>query len=170
MTIELNKLKTSEAGIELIKGFEGFREHAYQDQGGIWTIGYGYTKGVKEGDTITEKKATENLKIHTSLTEEFLYKNIMVPLTQYQFDALVCFIYNIGETNFRGSRLHQLLNHSCYEAVPGEMMRWKYYTDPKTKEKLISEGLESRRRLEGLVWLNEHKVYLMGPIKTRTQA
>ena len=51
-------LKTSEAGINLIKRFEGLRKTAYLCPSGIWTIGYGHTKGVRKGDIITEEQAT----------------------------------------------------------------------------------------------------------------
>jgi lysozyme len=55
-------LNISKAGIQLIKDFAGFRESAYKDIGGVWTIGYGTTKGVKEGQKVTEEEA-QNLLI-----------------------------------------------------------------------------------------------------------
>ena len=45
-------MQISEKGTSLIKHFEGCRLEAYQDSVGIWTIGYGTIKGVKEGDKI----------------------------------------------------------------------------------------------------------------------
>ena len=48
-----------EKAVELIKKFEGFKETAYKCPAGVWTIGYGWTHGVKEGDTITMEKASE---------------------------------------------------------------------------------------------------------------
>ena len=49
-------MKISKEGIALIKKFEGIELEAYQDSVGVWTIGYGHTKGVKEGDNISLKK------------------------------------------------------------------------------------------------------------------
>ena len=54
-------MKISQEGISLIKKFEGCELEAYQDAVGIWTIGYGHIKGVKEGMTITKQQAEEML-------------------------------------------------------------------------------------------------------------
>ena len=55
-------MKISKEGIALIKKFEGIELQAYQDSVGVWTIGYGHTKGVKEGDNISLKQAEKCLK------------------------------------------------------------------------------------------------------------
>jgi lysozyme len=53
----MNTFKTSEVGIKLIKNFEGCRLSAYQDSVGVWTIGYGHTKGVHFGQSISQTEA-----------------------------------------------------------------------------------------------------------------
>ena len=55
-------MKISKEGIALIKKFEGIELQAYQDSVGVWTIGYGHTKGVKEGDNISLKQAEAMLE------------------------------------------------------------------------------------------------------------
>src|SRR6056300_140154 len=56
-------MHTSDEGFELIKKFEGCELEAYKCAAGVWTIGYGSTKGVKEGDTMTQEDA-DNLLLH----------------------------------------------------------------------------------------------------------
>ena len=56
------QMRTSEAGINLIKSFEGCRTIAYQDAIGVWTIGYGHTIDVKEGMLITQHQCGVNIK------------------------------------------------------------------------------------------------------------
>ena len=48
--------------IEIIKKYEGCRLTAYKCPAGVYTIGYGHTKGVKKSDKITQEKAEEYLQ------------------------------------------------------------------------------------------------------------
>lgn len=90
-------MKTSKKGIDIIKEFEGCRLKAYKDAVGIPTIGYGHTKGVKMGDTITQAQAEELLKDDLAAYEKKVDKyNDTYHFNQNQFDALVSFAYNIG--------------------------------------------------------------------------
>src|SRR5271165_5063255 len=96
----------SEAGLELTKRFEGLRLKAYQDDGGVWTIGYGHTgKDVKPRMTITEAKADDLLRSDVHTAVDAVSRLVTVPLTQGQFDALVDFVFNLGPTKFAGSTL-----------------------------------------------------------------
>lgn len=90
-------MKTSKKGIDIIKEFEGCRLKAYKDAVGVPTIGYGHTKGVKMGDTITQAQAEELLKDDLAAYEKKVDKyNDTYRFNQNQFDALVSFAYNIG--------------------------------------------------------------------------
>lgn len=85
--------------LNLIKQFEGYRSKAYKCAGGVWTIGYGTTKlhnrPVREGDTITEKLATEYLKEYVKdLAKELCSLNRS--FNQNEVTALLSFIYNCG--------------------------------------------------------------------------
>lgn len=116
----------SEQCLSLIKSFEGFRSKAYKCSAGKWTIGYGSTSGVKEGDTISEEEALEKLKIDAQIAADSVNALVGPKLNQNQFDALVCFVYNVGHGNFSKSTLLRRLNDGRWEMVPDEMRRWKY--------------------------------------------
>lgn len=90
-------MKTSTKGLNLIKQFEGLKLTAYKDPVGFWSIGYGHTKGVKEGDTITQEEAERYLRDDLATAEAAVtdYDNVY-HWNQNEFDALVSFAYNIG--------------------------------------------------------------------------
>ena len=90
-------MKTSKNGFDIITKYEGLRLNAYKCPAGIWTIGYGHTLGVKKGDTITKEKAIEFLAmdLETAETKVNAIDNIY-HFTQNEFDALVSFVYNVG--------------------------------------------------------------------------
>lgn len=94
-------MKTSENGLDLIKQFEGYRDTAYKCPAGVWTIGWGHTKGVKEGDRIDTARAEELLSSDLQVFEKAVNDADFPSLTQNQFDALVALTYNIGPSNFR---------------------------------------------------------------------
>lgn len=98
-------MKTSNKGIALIKQFESCRLQAYQDSGGIWTIGWGATffpdgSKVKRGDACTKKQADEMFDIILPRFERKVSGRVMRELKQNEFDAAVCFCYNAG-TGYR---------------------------------------------------------------------
>ena len=59
--IQTEEMKMNSAGVDLIKHFESCKLTAYQDQNGIYTIGWGHTAGVKKGDKWTQDKADNTL-------------------------------------------------------------------------------------------------------------
>ena len=96
-------------GLEALKKFEGFKEEAYKDTGGVWTIGYGTIrwlgKPVEAGQTITQKEAELALQADLAWAQTAVNKLVKVPLKQHMFDALVSFVYNVGEEAFRKSTM-----------------------------------------------------------------
>lgn len=95
---------TSKAGIELIKYFEGLRTKAYQDSVGVWTIGYGHTHDVKQGQVITEQEAEALLVADLKHFENVVTqeeKRCNYVFNQNEFDALVSFTFNLGGKNLR---------------------------------------------------------------------
>ena len=56
-------MEISSEGIALIKKFEGCELEAYKCAANVWTIGYGHTKDVKDGDSITKEDA-ESMLVH----------------------------------------------------------------------------------------------------------
>lgn len=95
-------MKTSSKGVSLIKSFEGCRLKAYKCPAGVWTIGYGHTAGVKEGDCITQKQADEYLRNDLEKYEKTVMNyDAIYHFNQNQFDALVSFTYNCGVGNLK---------------------------------------------------------------------
>tara|TARA_Y100000758_G_scaffold286669_1_gene237563 strand:- start:347 stop:832 length:486 start_codon:yes stop_codon:yes gene_type:complete len=129
-------------GKDLLKFFEGCELVAYQDSVGVWTIGYGHTKGVYDGMTITQEEAEQMLEHELIEYEGYIDKYVTVPLTQNQFDALVVWVYNLGPTNFKNSTLLKELNAGNYTAAGTEITRWN-----KAGGKVLT-GLVRRREAE----------------------
>lgn len=88
-------MKLSDAGLGRIKSFENLRLEAYQDGGGVWTIGYGSTKGVRKGMVITPGEAERRLLEDVSEHDINPYLDD-APTTQNQFDAMQSLAFNIG--------------------------------------------------------------------------
>ena len=139
-------MKISQEGLSLIKKFEGCRLEAYYCSGGVLTIGYGHTGGVKESDTITQEEAEKLLRADVFKFEEYVEDNVMVELDQSQFDALVAWTFNLGPGNLRESTMLKKLNNADYESVPFEMRRWN-----KAGGKTL-DGLIRRRNAEALLF------------------
>ena len=118
------KLKTSAIGVALIKRWEGLRLTAYQCSANVWTIGYGHTAGVKPGNRITRRQAEKYFLADLPIYEAIVYRHVNVALNQNQFDALVSFVYNVGETQFKNSTLVRLLNQGLYQNAAKELFRW----------------------------------------------
>ena len=139
-------MKTSPKGIALIKEFEGLRLKAYLCPGGVWTIGYGHTAGVKPGMVISEAQAEEYLKADLIAFERYL-NGLGLALNQNQFDALVSFIYNVGTGNFSSSTLLRKIRVNPQDnSIMDEFLRWVY-----SKGRVLP-GLQRRR-------LDEMKLY-----------
>lgn len=138
---------TSKVGIDLIKKYEGFKPGAYRCSAGVWTIGYGTTHGVKQGEIITRKKAEEHLLKHLSGVEKTIEEYVTVNLTQNQYDALASFIYNVGEGNFVKSTLLKRLNKKDTFGAAQEFPKWKKANGT------IFEDLKRRRAEERALFL-----------------
>ena len=141
-----NKMKISENGLELIKKFEGCETTAYQDSVGVWTIGFGHTKGVKEGQTCSIEDAESMLADEMDEYEGYINNMVKVELQQHEFDALVAWVYNLGPTNLGESTMLKVLNGGQFDRVPDEMNRWT-----RAGGKIL-EGLVRRRQAESLMF------------------
>jgi lysozyme len=120
-----NPVRTNQAGVDLIKKFEGFSSHTYKCPAGILTIGYGFTDNVKEGDCITKEQAEKRLRLELIKYEKCVTENVYRDLTENQFSALVSLSYNIGCKAFTGSTLCRLLNQQAdVEVCAKQFLRW----------------------------------------------
>lgn len=135
-------MRTSQAGLDLIKKFEGCRLTAYKCPSGVWTIGYGHTNGVKKGQKISRSRAESFLREDLRRFENGVNSAVFVPLTQNQFDALISFCFNCGLTAFKESTLRKKLNAKDYDGASKEFLRWN-----KSKG-VVLDGLKRRRNAE----------------------
>lgn len=157
-------MTTSDVGVQLICEFEGFQATAYPDVVGIWTIGYGTTRvnntPVVKGMTCTEAQAKQWM--HADLKNfEFAVNSIATkPLTQSQFDACVCFAYNIGAGAFASSTVGKKIRVGNSAAITeSNFVAWNKVRD--SHGVLVeSKGLTRRRKAE---WY----LFSTGMIKTQ---
>lgn len=141
-------MKTSQTGLKLIQSFESCRLHSYKDVGGIWTIGWGHVgPEVVEGLRWTQDQADEAQRADLAHAEMAVTCQIVVPLTQNQFDALVSFTFNVGAGNLYDSTLKKRLNAGDYRHAATWFLPWC-----KVHGKEV-EGLMHRRQIEMALFL-----------------
>ena len=134
--------------LAFIISFEGLRLKAYKCPAGVWTIGAGRTKGVKEGMTITREEAIEFLKEDVSTVMNQILSVLEGDgsiLTTNQFFALTSFVYNVGIGNFKKSTLLKMINSGHkddLELIHKQFSRWVY------ANKKVLPGLVKRREAE----------------------
>jgi lysozyme len=144
----VNNMAVSPAGVKLIERFEGYRDKTYTCAGGKPTIGFGHV--LKENENFAnglsrkdaEKLLEKDIEVHVFK----LTRMVTVPLTQWQFDALASFIYNLGEKNLGDSTLLKYLNDKKYEQVAPQFLRWCF------AKKQYLPGLFKRRLAEMFVF------------------
>lgn len=142
-------MKISPTGVDLIKQFESLRLKAYQDIAGIWTIGYGSTKGVTPKLEINLEEAEFRLKSDINPAEQVI-NSIQTLLLQNEFDALVSLVFNIGVGAFKKSTIFKLLWAKELEKIPPQFLRWNKV---RIKGELkVSPGLMNRRIKEKRVF------------------
>jgi lysozyme len=140
-------VKTSAAGLDLIKRFESVRLSAYDDGVGVWTIGVGHIKGVKRGDTITMDQVDTFLADDLQEAEEAVNRCVKAPIEQCQFDALASWTFNLGGGALAGSTMLKRLNHGDYDSAADEMLKWNRAGGK------VMPGLTKRRIAERMLFL-----------------
>lgn len=148
---EMGKMNISQKGVELIQREEGFRNKAYLDSVGVWTIGYGTIKmkgvPVKKGDICSKAEAYEWLmdEINEDIVPH-INRLVKVPLTQDMFDVLCSFIYNLGWPAFAKSTLLKMLNAGDYAGAGDQILRWN---KGRVNGQMVAiDGLTNRRKRE----------------------
>lgn len=147
--------KMSPDGIAQLKREEGLRLKAYQDEAGVWTIGYGHTGAdVFAGQEITEAQADALLKNDLARFEKAVSESTatMIPLSQHEYDALVSFAFNVGVGAFKTSTLLKKFNAGEKLEAAKEFDRWVYIT--QNGNKVVSFVLQARRGRERNLFLN----------------
>ena len=151
----LDNMKTSDVGYNLIKKYEKFVPKLYSNdgggRGGNCTIGYGHlihtgpctsADFAKYPNGISQTEAETTLRKDVEIVEDLIRNNVTVQLTQNQFDALISFLFTMGEGRFRTSTLLKQLNISDYDSVPVEMRKFLYSNGK------LAPGLTPRREEE----------------------
>jgi lysozyme len=141
-------MQLSPAGLDLIKRSEGFRTQVYKDINGFATIGYGHKLLPDESypTGVTENQASSLLENDVLESSLAVSRMVHVPLTQGQFDALVDFVFNLGQGRLASSKLLLLLNQRCYGQAAAQLLLW----DRAGQE--VLPGLKSRREAEFALW------------------
>lgn len=135
-------------GLTIIRVFEGLKLKAYKCPAGIWTIGYGHTKNVKEGMQISVQDAERLLMEDIKEAADKITKIISVEINENQFSALISFVFNLGIGSFSRSTLLKLVNTSNFEAAAKEFDKWTLASGRRL------DGLKKRRAAEKALFLS----------------
>lgn len=138
----------NQSGLDLLRQFEQFRSTPYKDQGGKLTIGYGHL--IKAGEnftSLTQTQANALLSKDVAIAEAALRRRVKVELNANQYAAVVCWTFNLGESNLVQSTLLTKLNAGAFDDVPGEILRWHRI------DQQPSRGLIRRRAAEAMLFL-----------------
>lgn len=146
-------MRLSQRGIDFIKKSEALRLTAYQDDAGVWTIGYGTTGPLVHKGLVWVQQQAEDAFLHSVLhVEQAVNSFVKVAVTQEQFDALCSLAYNIGNFNFQQSTLLRRLNALDYHNAAKEFLRWNKITNQRTGQLEVSAGLSNRRAAEAALF------------------
>ncbi|WP_419317341.1 lysozyme-family localization factor SpmX [Caulobacter sp. ErkDOM-E] len=143
--------QVSRAAVDLIKRFEGYRMKAAQLPDGRWTIGYGHTLTARGGATVSEKDAEALLLYDLISVAHAVNEQTYSPLNQNQFDALVCFAFNIGLDNFVRSGVLRRINEGSLLQAACAMEMWR--KADFEGERIVIDALVRRRSAEKALFL-----------------
>jgi len=158
-------MKISDEGIEIIKFFESCRLEAYQDSGGVWTVGYGSTRGVKSGMVITQAEADERLREDLISAEHRASENLIrlqIDVNQNEYDTLVSLAYNLRSFEMLAS--HLKMNRRKFKEkmllyckdIKGNFL--KGLKIRRIAERLLFEGRKWKLVAKQLQKLNIHEI------------
>lgn len=137
-------MTTVEILIKLVKEFEGCKLTSYKCPAGIWTIGYGQTKGIKEGMAWTQQQAEEDLlkTCIETITEVINASPILEFESINKQAAIADFVYNLGITNYNKSKLKLRINQKNWISAITEIKKWNKSNGD------VLPGLVKRRQCE----------------------
>jgi len=133
----------SETGLALTRQFEGLKLSGYQDQGGVWTIGFGHTGPNVHGElTITEEQAEQLLDSDVAASVMCVNRAATTEINQNQFDALVDFVFNLGAASLLTSTLLRDVNAGRFQDAAQQFLLWDHCKG------VVVPGLLKRRQAE----------------------
>ena len=138
--------QVTRTAVDLIKRFEGYRQKAAQLPDGRWTVGYGHTLTAREGASVSEKDAEALLLYDLISVAHSVNEHTYTPLNQNQFDALVCFAFNIGLDNFLRSGVLRRINEGSLLQAACAMEMWR--KADFEGERIVIDALVRRRSAE----------------------
>lgn len=144
--------------IELIKKWEGLRLHAYQDGGGVWTIGWGHTKNVHKGMEISREEAIHLLAGDMAERAQPMEHLCKVSLNDHEASALLSLVFNIGLHAFEHSTLLRVLNLNERHKCADEFLKWDHDNGK------VVPGLLARRHEERALFLKPMPEVLPTPL------
>jgi len=127
---------------DIIKKWESLRLEAYLCPANVWTIGWGHTKNVKEGDVCTLEQAETYLTEDMQSAVDTVNQNVTSSLKGNQREALISFVFNVGAGNFLNSTMLRMINAGDMINAANQFSRWN-----KAKGKVLP-GLTLRRKEE----------------------
>ena len=142
-------MKIDATGLALLKDFEGCSLTAYPDITGVPTMGYGFTVGVKMGDTMTQEQCDDRLQREIRAYEIAVWNAVAGDVTQNEFSALVSFSWNVGIAGMQKSSVIRAHNRGDKQAAARAFGMWN-----KAGGKIIS-GLTRRRAAEAAMYLTD---------------
>lgn len=134
------------SGLALLKQWEGLRLKSYKDSGGVWTIGYGHTPSM-DGEEIGQNEAERLLR--DDLTNPVNLFAANASLTDGQFDALVCFVFNVGHSAYMQSTMSALIREHRWFDATREFTKWHFVKSER------SRGLMARRLAEATLFCSD---------------
>ena len=143
--------QVTRTAVDLIKRFEGYRQKAAQLPDGRWTVGYGHTLTARAGASVSEKDAEALLLYDLISVAHSVNEHTYAPLNQNQFDALVCFAFNIGLDNFLRSGVLRRINEGSLLQAACAMEMWR--KADFEGERIVIDALVRRRSAEKTLFL-----------------
>lgn len=154
MAISTNtKMAAIAAAVAMLVGVEGLSLKSYQDTGGVWTICYGETKGVKQGQVASKQQCWSMLQSEAAATLDAISPYLPKTLNPNQYGALISFCYNVGVYNCKTSTMFKYINKGDYVAAQKEFGRWIYVKKLDCRvAKNNCSGIPKRRTAEAILW------------------
>jgi lysozyme len=141
-------MKTSPNGLQLIRKYEGYKSTPYRCPAGLYTVGYGHVigNGLQLPDewnrTLSLGEINELLRTDLARFERGVLRYCPVYLTQFEFDALVSFAYNLGVGTLQRSTLRQKILRNNKKGAASEILKYDKVGGRPLK------GLTRRRQAE----------------------
>lgn len=151
---------TASPFLPAVKHYEGFFSAPYKCPAGVWTIGYGHTKGVSASSKPITKAEADILLLSDMaeagvdvlrLAREVLQDTDDLAAAAHRFEALASWVFNLGATNLSSSTMLKRIKEKRWEDAAKEMLRWD-----KAKVNGVSQtlsGLTKRRKSEAHYFL-----------------